>query len=426
MVADTRQTRAISAVSPVQNWERYREDAREAILARLLNTSGSAASGARAASPAPPAASLPNGLVRAVVLQANSDSEALVDIGGKSYLVNTRQALSAGSNVILRLLDERTFLQSEGLGKGVGPLGGRDGSSGSSTDSAHSTTKPAEQAQAVRNVRGISPTPMPAPAALHIDSGDARVRLSGSARLLSALAAQADSIRRKVALAPLRIDASTDTGIAAQRIQQAVEQSGLFYESHLQQWREGRRSIEALRAEPQAALSPGVPSKSDTPERPTMTAATPLSSPEQNATRGLQAALGAIPSDVRPLVQDQIALLESSRLALQGFWADQSFTLEIEPDNSGSHDADLPHSWRVRIEMDAPHLGKMAVEVALNGTQTRIIVRPDTKTVRGQQLRDLQTQLSSSGFELQQALDSQGLQMSELSIATNSRSPARS
>lgn len=119
MVADTRQTQPVSAIAPTQSWERYREDAREAVLARLLNVTG--ASGLSGGARPPGSAGLPHGLVRATVLQANSDTEALVNIAGKPYLVNTRQPLSPGVTLVLRLLDDRTFLHGQEDGRIGGP-----------------------------------------------------------------------------------------------------------------------------------------------------------------------------------------------------------------------------------------------------------------------------------------------------------------
>jgi len=128
---------------------------------------------------------------------------------------------------------------------------------------------------------------------------------------------------------------------------------------------------------------------------------------------------------VRQVVHDQIAALASGRLFLQGAWAEQPFTLEIEPDEGRGADPDLPLAWRVRISVQTRNLGTMQVDIALDGTDTRIAIQPDTRTLRGQRLRDLQARLAASGLDLQQALDGRGLRMSDLKIATASRSPAR-
>lgn len=424
MVADTRQTQPISGVSPAQSWERYREDAREAVLARLLNVSGgSAAGGTRP----PGSPGLPHGLVRATVLQANSDTEALVNIAGKPYLINTRQALSPGMTVVLRLLDDRTFLHGEDGGRIGGPRSPGDGGGRgqSPLPAATADTEAASPEMAARAVRGVSPVPMPSLAELKLETGDTKVMLSGSARLLLALVDETGGTQRSVPLDALRIPAGTLPDEAARQIRQAVQQSGLFYEAHLQEWREGRLPIEALRAEPQAALSPAPQARDPAPQAGTPTPAAEPATPEQSAAKGLQAALAAIPPDVRQVVHDQIAALASGRLFLQGAWAEQPFTLEIEPDEGRGADPDLPLAWRVRISVQTRNLGTMQVDIALDGTDTRIAIQPDTRTLRGQRLRDLQARLAASGLDLQQALDGRGLRMSDLKIATASRSPAR-
>jgi len=425
LVADTRQTQPVSAIAPTQSWERYREDAREAVLARLLNVTG--ASGLSGGARPPGSAGLPHGLVRATVLQANSDTEALVNIAGKPYLVNTRQPLSPGVTLVLRLLDDRTFLHGQEDGRIGGPRSPGDGGGRGQALPAPATpdAEAASPDMATRMVRGVSPVPMPSLAELKLETGDTKVLLSGSARLLLALVDETGGLQRSVPLDALRIPAGTLPDEAARQIRQAVQQSGLFYEAHLQEWREGRLPIEALRAEPQAALSPGPQARAPTPPAGSPIPAAEPATPEQSAAKGLQAALAAIPPDVRQIVHDQIAALASGRLFLQGSWAEQPFTLEIEPDDGKAADADLPLAWRVRISVQTRHLGTMQVEVAVNGADTRIAIQPDTRTLRGQRLRDLQARLTAGGLDLQQALDSQGLRMSDLKIATASRSPAR-
>ncbi|GAA4342368.1 hypothetical protein GCM10023144_44340 [Pigmentiphaga soli] len=414
MVTDTRQTRAVSGVTPVQSWERYREDAREAILARLVHGGGTRVDASGQRQPAPQ----PAGLVRATVLQANTESEALVDIAGHSYLVNTRQALTPGASVILRLLDDRSFF---GVDDPRRPAARPSTPAGDPTaDEAAGAGEGADahEAGAARATRGVVPTVMPALAELRMESGSLDVRLSGAARLLFALTAQASGSARMVPLAPLDTADLDDTSRLAQRLQNAVEQSGLFYESHLQEWREGRRSLDALRAEPQAALSPGPgPHPEAASSEP---ADTTPATPEQNAARGLQAALGAIPDDVRPLVQDQIALLESSRLALQGAWDGRPFTIEVEPDASQARD-DIPLSWRIRLRLDTPNLGKLEVDIALRGTEAQVNLKPDSRGARGASLREIRAQLADATPELQQALDARGLRMTGFGVAAQPR-----
>ncbi|HEX7157001.1 MAG TPA: hypothetical protein VF229_07280, partial [Burkholderiaceae bacterium] len=85
------------------------------------------------------------------------------------------------------------------------------------------------------------------------------VHLSADARALSSLPplAQAPSRGAPRPLAtqiPLLDTAGRGdvVAVAAQRLQHAVASSGLFYESHVAQWAEGRRTEAALRSELQA------------------------------------------------------------------------------------------------------------------------------------------------------------------------------
>src|SRR5690606_9123907 len=128
------------------------------------------------------------------------------------------------------------------------------------------------------------------------------------------------------------------------------------------------------------------------------------------ATRGLQAALNAIPDSLRPLVHEQISVLVTGKMLVEGNWADQPFELEIEPDEAAGHDADLPLAWRASMTLDTPNMGKLVVKLALHGTQTQLHILPDTQQTRGQALRDLQQHLQQGVMRLHEALSSRGLQ----------------
>ncbi len=398
MVAESRPAAAITPTQATQGWERFRDDAREAVLTRIVATKSATQAGDQR----------PSGLVRATVLQRLNAAEALVDISGKAFHIQTKQALTAGSSVVLRIVDDRSFQQSEAPARfQLGPTAGGAGAA-------------VGTAQSAQALRGVAPTPMPAPAALQTGNADANVKLSGASRLLLALDNEQPILQRQaVTLANLNIQASTDPLLAAQRLQQAVSQTGLFYESHLQEWTDGRRSTTALQREPQAALSPGQnrPQAEEAGEG----ANRPAVTPEQSATRGLQAALNAIPDTLRSLVHEQISVLVTGKMMVEGDWANQPFELEVEPDEASGHDADLPLAWRASITLHTPTLGKLVLKLALHGTQTQLHILPDTQQTRGQALRDLQQHLQQGVMALHEALSNRGIQLAEFQVPIKSR-----
>lgn len=115
----------------------------------------------------------------------------------------------------------------------------------------------------------------------------AQPQLSAPARLLGLLqqmqtAASPDaagsSAANARAAAPVWTDPAQPPQQAAQRLADALIRSGLFYESQLSAWAQGRQPLEALLAQPQGRLSPllqqGQPTATapQTPQTPTLAA----------------------------------------------------------------------------------------------------------------------------------------------------------
>lgn len=399
MATEMPPARPVANVAPITPWDRQRDDPRQAVLARLLSPDGRSLP--VAATDAAPTA---GGLVRARLMEARNGNEALVDIGGKPYLIRTRLPLPVGSSILLRIIDpgvddaESARLDGRPVpvdAKGKPVSAGRVGVDAAVDDAA--ATEEGETVDAPRARLGG-----PALETLKSDTGDARVRVSGTARLMSELASAPAGSAKPIQVAPLGGAEQADPTRAAQRLQSAVENSGLFYESHVQAWSEGRRGLDSLRAEPQGSLP--------------QNANVPLSADEHAALpepRALNAALASIPHNIRPLVQEQIALLETGQLGLQGTWQGQPFSLQIEPDDQNDNQRALPGeqfgNWRVRIEMEAPNLGRMQIDIGLTGEAASV-------RVRAENAQAARTTLGAQTADLLQALDARGVRMQELAI----------
>ena len=128
-----------------------------------------------------------------------------------------------------------------------------------------------------------------------------------------------------------------------QNLQQSLEHSGLFYESHLAQWGRGERTLEQLRQEP------------------------------QNQATGDAAALRLLPQ--------QLDTLEQRRLVWQGeLWPGQPLQWELvqeqDPGQQQQHQAGQPPAaWETVLKLELPHLGLVSASIRLRGEQAQVRLR---------------------------------------------------
>ncbi|WP_370262601.1 flagellar hook-length control protein FliK [Limnobacter sp.] len=170
----------------------------------------------------------------------------------------------------------------------------------------------------------------------------------------------------------------------AQQVSAAVEKSGLFYESHLQQWVSGQRSTEQLAQEPQARFG----------------------AEQVIGDKGLDPA--ALNQSAK-LVTAQLATLDSSKIALslQGLMG-QPIDIEIEPDHQ-QDEPDTPEAqteaarpWVARLKLDMPYLGELQVRVRMVGSHCDVQIEASP---HGKQALDPHWQ------SFQQAMKQQGLDL---------------
>lgn len=173
------------------------------------------------------------------------------------------------------------------------------------------------------------------------------------------------------------------TGLLAQQVSQAIETSGLFYESHLQQWANGERSKSQLFMEPQARFGAEqiISEKSIDPN--------------------------AIGQSVR-MVAQQLSALDQSRInvAIQGMFQ-QPIEIEIEPDKQRQQEEQAQGEgqtipWVAKLKLDLPHLGKIEARVRISGQRLDLLLvgQPGAKSVVDQNWRDIQEALHATGLEL--------------------------
>jgi len=159
-------------------------------------------------------------------------------------------------------------------------------------------------------------------------------------------------------------------------LRQALQGSGLFYESHLADLAFGQRTAEQLRGEPQAPLPPP-PARTDQPAArpapPSTAPATPAAASVAAAgdTAGAPAPAPAagIHPDATALVRQQLDILANQTLAWQGqAWPGTPLEWEIRRDpREGAADAGA--HWATRLKLDLPRLGLVEARLNLAGDQ---------------------------------------------------------
>lgn len=165
-------------------------------------------------------------------------------------------------------------------------------------------------------------------------------------------------------------------------LQALLQDSGLFYESHLRDWYQGQYPRERLQREPQARWIPS----SSAGDASTMPEAAARLSPGageaagdarlpmpaiDGSPAGRDAALADMPNEAAKMITQQLLLLDKPSLACSvDVWPGQRAHFLIEEESPRS--AEAAAVWRTRIELDFPQLGHMDIALSLEGTNLRI------------------------------------------------------
>ncbi|MCR2745468.1 flagellar hook-length control protein FliK [Limnobacter parvus] len=173
-------------------------------------------------------------------------------------------------------------------------------------------------------------------------------------------------------------------GVLAKQVSAAVENSGLFYESHLQQWANGQRSTDQIAREPQARFGQD----------------------QVISEKGL--APSALDQSVK-MVTAQLATLDNNRisLALSGLLG-QPIQIDIEPDQDDPSDQpeeageEPARPWVARLKLDMAHLGELHVRVRMVGSQCDVQISGPAQSKKA---------IDPHWQEFQQAMDNQGLKL---------------
>jgi Flagellar hook-length control protein FliK len=210
----------------------------------------------------------------------------------------------------------------------------------------------------------------------------------------------------------------------------ALNDSGLFYESHLEQWNAGQRPLASLQREPQAQLQlelDGLPPPSGANTAANTAADAPGAAMAQaGATASNASATSAslleagVHPDTLPLISQQLATLENGRLIWNGeMWPGQSLRWQVEReagdsayagngDGGGASATGREPVWRTRLSLDFPQLGALDASITLQGNTLSARIHAADPAARAQ--------LAAASATLAGALTSAGLSLQALAI----------
>ncbi len=200
--------------------------------------------------------------------------------------------------------------------------------------------------------------------------------LSQTGQLISNLLAHSEEAPQSLATtraAPLLLQPSASAAPLATALQQAVSESGLFYEAHQAQWIAGRLPLESLLREPQGkprpTLTPAASPATLVQSASGLEKAEAATAPRANEPLAKQpGAATPLPADLQPLVQRQLDAAATQQIVWRGeLWPGQTLHWEIEEErrNTSSAATEEAAQWRTHLRLMLPHLGDVAATLKL-------------------------------------------------------------
>jgi len=196
--------------------------------------------------------------------------------------------------------------------------------------------------------------------------------LSPAARLLAQVLQGASTPASVAGTAPLVPQGAPDPAQLASQLKQAIAKSGLFYESHVAEWAEGKRPLSELMGEPQAQKAPGTP-----PTDPALAR----------------------------MINMQLAGQEQGQLTWQGQLTpgqplEWKVTREGEKESRGGEEAEP--GWQSGLRLRFARLGDVKASITLRGKHVQIDLQaaPEVLAPLREGAPRLQDALAAAGSEL--------------------------
>ena len=259
------------------------------------------------------------------------------------------------------------------------------------------------------------------------EGGAAPTKLSTAGKLIDTLLSS-NSGSALIGKTALVSSPATAPAQLAEVLQHTLASSGLFYESHLQQWNAGERPLAEVLREPQnqhlasasgsigaeTAAAPQSASVDGTLSTATNlldakgAAATISSSTDPDTLKTVQ----VLHPETAQLVHLQLNTLDQPRVQWRGeVWPGQQMEWEVREDDQPAQrtaKGDEERSWQSVVRFDLPTLGKVAATITLVGDHVQVQVRA-ANSHTADTLRSFSSRLS-------QALDAAGTRLDSLHV----------
>lgn len=213
-------------------------------------------------------------------------------------------------------------------------------------------------------------------------------------------------------------DAASQASLAAggpsaralgQALRNALQTSGLFYESHLTDMVFGRKNPATLQNEPQARMtrdtahaSAQTRSRGETASAGRASADAPAPSGSSSASSTPGAPINGIHQDLTVLVRQQLDVLANQTLNWQGeAWPGTPMEWEVERDPYGADRESAVPTWATRVKLDLPRLGLVDARLNLAGDQIVLqLIAPHSATEINDSSDMLRSRLLAAGLTL--------------------------
>lgn len=204
--------------------------------------------------------------------------------------------------------------------------------------------------------------------------------LSRAGQLISTLLSGSEPAPRPATLAgtaPLLPAAPPLAAQLAPALQQAITESGLFYEAHQAQWIAGRLPVETLMREPQARLDrqTRLPGNAAAHSAATTAPAPDMAEASTARLRDSAPAMSVLPTELQPLVQQQLDAAATQQIVWRGeVWPGQTLHWEIEAEDrpEGQSEDATAAAWTTALRLELPHLGEVNAVLRLSGEKVSL------------------------------------------------------
>jgi hypothetical protein len=203
---------------------------------------------------------------------------------------------------------------------------------------------------------------------------------------------------------PLVAAGAPDPERLQQGLKEALGKSGLFYESHVAEWAEGKRPLLDLMREPQNLRAQAQQQQAAGPQTSESLARAAFASPDLSAAQ---------------MINQQLHAHEQQRLQWLGqAWPGQPLQWDVQREeqrgnkNQPGDGAEAGQVWRSGVRFRLPLLGKVSAAVTLVGDQVHIQVQTGSG--------DSADTLRAWAGQLEQAMAAAGSPLASLTIAQES------